>query len=188
MRACESAYARGGHVQSVWINPGLGTIDGKFRLPIDALHQALGKPQRRSARAVGFLAMKHLVDVRIIAGRMPNPVCRRGDNPKVDIHTERKIRRVEYARFLRLGANLLYTIVPASGSNNDVFSSFERLSDVFDSSLGRGKFDTDVDIAQQCGRRQAVDVENLRYRFSLLPCCRLDLATHFSVAEQCDLH
>src|SRR5262245_48400780 len=73
MRACESAYARGGRVQSVWINPGLRTLAGKLRLPLDALHQDLAKPQRRSARAVGFLAMMNLVDVRILVGLIPQP-------------------------------------------------------------------------------------------------------------------
>ena len=130
------------------------------------------------------------MDIRIIFGRVSHEFRSPRNHPKVQIHSQRKIRRIQKPGLTNALSNFRETIVPARGPDDDVFTSFQRHLNILGGRLWRGKFNADVDVGA-CERSRihvAIDFENLLDRIALLQRRGLDFPAHLSVTDQSDPH
>src|SRR5262245_17101894 len=78
--------------------------------------------------------------------------------------------------------------IPARRSHHDIAPRFNRCSDIGNDRIGRGEIDANVHVAKPFRSDAIVYFENACNGFALVAGDRVNFASHFAEADQCNSH
>src|SRR6476646_2289680 len=148
-------------------------------LSIDSVDQKTRQRQSCSAWAVDLLSMMDLMNVWIVVRRVIHQFGSPFDDPEKVIHTERKIRGIQQARFFHRPAELGQMRLPARCADDDIASRLDRGANIFDDSRRSREFNAYIYIRQSFWTYGPGGIEGPRDRLTAFPRDGIDFPTHF---------
>ena len=164
--------------------------------PLVLAHQTgddvVGQRYGRSAGSVLFLRMVRLLDRYVVLRKTVHHTGQHPVYPEHQIHSYAVIRRIEEsaAVFLAKFPDQRHFIRPCGGAAHDRHAALDALCHIFAGRSGRGELHGHVDACEFFGTQVGgiVRIDNQRHVMSSLRKDAVNLAAHFSVSYNGDIH